>query len=223
MKIGIGVFGVLGVITFCALGQFAPAKVRDPWRVINGHTNAVLAAGGIRFEGKVLQVHHNGVRILGKVGSAAEDDDDQEFIVVNFPYEVAENDSIGSGYDLFAVPNGTETYTTVNGASRTLHKLEYGRPCAAPPTPPPDPAEVAAAKAASERKQSEADTATFKFHERQARAGNAGSQYRLGQLYLEGKGVNADTNQAKIWFKKAADQGDEEAAGELKLLETGKD
>ncbi len=207
------------------MGQFAPAKVRDPWRIINGRTNFVVAAGAVQFEGKVLQVHSNGVRLKGKTNGALNLDEETEFFVANFPYPVAEDDYIGDTYDLYAIPDGIEKYDTVGGYSRSLHKLEYGKPCAAPPVKQPSAAEIAAqaaaAKAAAEKKQSDADKATFKFHHDRALAGDAGSQFRLGQLYLEGKGVNVDTNEAKAWFKKASNQGNEEAATELKRLDSG--
>jgi TPR repeat protein len=37
---------------------------------------------------------------------------------------------------------------------------------------------------------------------------------------LEGKGVARNTDQAKVWFQRAADQGNAEAAAELRRLAT---
>ncbi len=76
----------------------------------------------------------------------------------------------------------------------------------------------AAAAVVESKAPSATDVATFKFHSRQAAAGNVGSMYRLGQLYLEGKGCDTNTNQAKIWFQKAADQGNAEAKQALEDL-----
>ena len=87
--------------------------------------------------------------------------------------------------------------------------------------PPPvklTPEQAAAARAAAEKQSDAATEATFKFHMALAQDGNAGSQFRLGQLYLEGKGCAANTNEAKAWFEKAAAQGNGEAKAQLKLL-----
>ena len=40
-----------------------------------------------------------------------------------------------------------------------------------------------------------------------ARVGYAEGQYRLGSLYLYGRGVNADYNLAEVWFREAAANG----------------
>jgi len=77
---------------------------------------------------------------------------------------------------------------------------------------------TAAAEIAAEEKKAAADKATFKFHSDQAKVGNIGSMVRLGQLYLAGQGCQADTNEARIWFQRAADQGNAEAAQALKSL-----
>ena len=48
--------------------------------------------------------------------------------------------------------------------------------------------------------------------------GNAAAQFRLGVLYLNGKGVPKDASQAAIWFRRAAEQGDAAAQGCLGVL-----
>ena len=40
-----------------------------------------------------------------------------------------------------------------------------------------------------------------------ARSGSAEGQYRLGSLYLYGRGVKADYNLAECWFREAAKKG----------------
>ena len=40
-----------------------------------------------------------------------------------------------------------------------------------------------------------------------ARSGSAEGQYRLGSLYLYGRGVKADYNLAECWFREAAKNG----------------
>ncbi len=42
---------------------------------------------------------------------------------------------------------------------------------------------------------------------RAARVGYAEGQYRLGSLYLYGRGVNVDYNLAECWFREAANNG----------------
>ena len=53
-----------------------------------------------------------------------------------------------------------------------------------------------------------------------ARAGYAEGQYRLGSLYLYGRGVNVDYNLAECWFRQAAKGGFvPQALDALKILE----
>jgi TPR repeat protein len=44
-----------------------------------------------------------------------------------------------------------------------------------------------------------------------AEKGNAGAQYLLGTLYMEGKGVEQDDKTAVMWYQRAANQGDASA------------
>lgn len=53
-----------------------------------------------------------------------------------------------------------------------------------------------------------------------ARSGYAEGQYRLGSLYLYGRGVNADYNLAECWFREAAKGGFvPQALDALKIVE----
>jgi hypothetical protein len=70
----------------------------------------------------------------------------------------------------------------------------------------------------ADQRKSAADEATFKFHLEKAEAGSDASQYRIGQLYLEGIGCDRDTNQARAWFEKAAAAGNQDATTALSLL-----
>ena len=45
----------------------------------------------------------------------------------------------------------------------------------------------------------------------------ASAQYRLGRLYVDGRGVPRDVGQAIEWLRRAADQGDADAQIELGL------
>ncbi len=51
-----------------------------------------------------------------------------------------------------------------------------------------------------------------------AEAGDAEAQVRLGRIYLEGRGIAADAEQAAYWFEKAAEQGSGEGQHNLGLL-----
>ena len=58
----------------------------------------------------------------------------------------------------------------------------------------------------------------YKLYTDNATKGDAFAQNELGQLYYQGKGVERDYEQARIWFEKAAAQnnvGGQSALGEL--------
>ena len=119
---------------------------------------------------------------------------------------------------------------TYNVATSVATRRSAPAPSAAPPasteSPTAEPASVpvqpqaesGAAKAASEKKKSAADLATFRFHQDHATAGSASSMYRLAQLYLSGIGCEKDTNAATGWLKAAADAGHPEAPALLSQL-----
>ena len=50
--------------------------------------------------------------------------------------------------------------------------------------------------------------------------GNADAKYRLGLLYLDGRGVVQSRKKAKSWLRRAARQGHEEAVQVLERLES---
>jgi len=112
-----------------------------PWRAFNGVTNYIKNTDAVEFCGKILEVQPKGVRINGdydKLFSATyfssieNDSQNQEFFVANFPFEAAENESVPESRHLMAYYVGTYAYTTVNGGSRTIRKLDYGIPCEPP-------------------------------------------------------------------------------------------
>ena len=51
-----------------------------------------------------------------------------------------------------------------------------------------------------------------------AEQGYARAQFYLGHMYIYGKGVSRDKVEAVKWYRKAAEQGDEEAKKRLKKL-----
>ncbi|MCD8070178.1 MAG: hypothetical protein LUE08_02175 [Akkermansiaceae bacterium] len=59
------------------------------------------------------------------------------------------------------------------------------------------------------------------LYQEAAEQGNAEAQYRLGECYAEGEGVEKDVKEAVRWWRKAADQGHAEAR--MALHELGSD
>ena len=51
-----------------------------------------------------------------------------------------------------------------------------------------------------------------------AEQGVADAQYNLGYCYESGKGVEQNTEEAKKWYTKAAEQGDEQAIENLEKM-----
>lgn len=58
----------------------------------------------------------------------------------------------------------------------------------------------------------------FVFQSKLAKQGNAQAQFKLGEMYEEGRGVSADLHQARYWYEKAAGQGVEEARDRIDAL-----
>lgn len=50
-------------------------------------------------------------------------------------------------------------------------------------------------------------SAAFQLSQKAAQQGHSPSQYALGMMYSNGKGITRDPKQAAFWWKKAADQG----------------
>jgi TPR repeat protein len=115
---------------------------------------------------------------------------------------------------------GTYTYSTVNGGSRTIHKLDYGIPCDPPPELIQKQIEAAKAKAILDKKRAEqAQVNAVKWLQPQATNGSAYAQYSLGLHYLSGQGCETNREQAIYWLQKAATQGDLEASNALIRLQ----
>ena len=62
----------------------------------------------------------------------------------------------------------------------------------------------------------------FNFQSKLAEQGNAESQFKLGEMYEEGLGVEQSDDLAKQWYGKAAAQGHAEAASRLSGYEARK-
>ncbi|MGD0017570.1 MAG: hypothetical protein ABSC38_08675 [Verrucomicrobiia bacterium] len=138
---------------------------KDPWRKFEGNKQFVKTSGWMEFRGKVLEVQKGGIRVEGGYGEPFQVvDSDKEFFVVNFPYPVADGESVGLGHDVHAMvahdagvctlannyttKEGIAQTTTAGGVSRTteaetvmggshtVRKLDYGTPCERPEDAP---------------------------------------------------------------------------------------
>ena len=140
------------------------------------------------------------------------------FYVAGFPFSTAENDILSWQSNWAAKQTGTFTYTSVSGASTTVHQLSYGEPCDAPLPPQPTAQQVSDQRAQSELKASQAADRVLKFHQELADKGDPYGEYQMGLRYLKGDGVEKDPRKAREMFVKAAAQGKEEASAELEKL-----
>lgn len=110
---------------------------RDPYRLIRGQVNSVLAKGFVTFSGKVIGVEKGGIRVWGwfeYFGNSAPIQPEKEFFVSAFPYQVADDEAIGLDINqiLMAKLAGLHKYSSAIGGTRTIRLLEYGTPCAPP-------------------------------------------------------------------------------------------
>ncbi len=197
----------------------------DPWRVINGRTYKV-DKNWVFFEGQVSQVLEGGIILHGVFFSPGTDSSEGDFFVQHFPFKAVDNSVFGyaPGAFLCAKDAGTFTFITVLGATRTITKLDYGIPCAAPA---PTDAQIKAVieerrKAQEKAAQDKIETAArlLKWQQSEAAAGNPRQQYNLGLRYLHGDGVAEDPPAARVWLAKAAAQGDPDAKSALENLPT---
>lgn len=58
----------------------------------------------------------------------------------------------------------------------------------------------------------------FVFQSKLAKQGNAEAQFKLGEMYEEGRGVEKDLHQAHYWYEKAAAQGSLDAKERIQSL-----
>jgi hypothetical protein len=197
---------------------------RDPWRAINGATNYVKI-DGVVFCGKIVDVTKEGVRIEGSFGKLFDTHynptvyEYQDFFVANFPFEVVTDQVIPESEYLMAWQVGTYTYSTVNGGSRTIKKLDYGTPSNPPAELIQKQIEAAKARAIADKKRVEqGQIAAVKFLQPQATNGDADSQCQLALHYLNGQGCETNREAAIYWLQKSAAQGNRQASNKLVTL-----
>ena len=206
---------------------FAQAKAKNdfvplsPWRELNGQTN-YIKIDGVEFCGKIMDVSKDGVRIEGDYGDLFETQyipsihNYTDYYVANFPFEVVDGQIVSENKHLMAWYVGTYTYTTVNGGSRTIKKLNYGTPCDPPAELIKAQAEAAKARAIADKKKREQGQAkALVWLQQQATNGSPSAQCSLGLHYLTGQGCEPNKDLAIYWLKLAAVNGDSEASNKL--------
>jgi hypothetical protein len=205
----------------------------NPWRSLDGETN-YIKTDGVEFCGKVVDVTPNGIRVEGEFGglfetsySSSSDADYHDFFVAHYPFQAVNDQVIYESEHNMAWSVGTYTYSTAQGGSRTIRKLDYGIPCEAPQKLVERA--IAAAAAASKAKEEinrqkifQAQINTVRWLSPQATNGDASAQCSLGEHYLNGQGCETNQEQGIYWLQKAADQGDLEASNKLEQLKQQK-
>ncbi len=185
---------------------------QDPWRAINGQTNYVKI-DGVEFNGQVVDITSDGIRIDGEWGSLGFPSHREDFLVANFPYQVVNDETISFSEHLMAWYVGTYAYGTVNGGSRTIHKLDYGVPCG------PNPDKLAALQREIQEESEikrQAELRKLESLKEAATNGDSSAQYSLSVHYLYGVG-GCETNKdaAIFWLSKSAAQGNMMASNDL--------
>ncbi|HZL13642.1 MAG TPA: hypothetical protein VFC85_05815 [Verrucomicrobiae bacterium] len=201
----------------------------DPWRTFLGWTNNVKT-NGVEFCGKVMDVTKDGIRVEGEFGELfqtsynPDDFEYHDFFVANYPFTTINDEIISGSKHKMAYRAGTYTYSTVNGGSRTILKLDYGIPCDAPI---PTSEQIAADKAKKQFDKQKAAEKIFlvqsnavRWLQSEATNGSVSAQGSLGEHYLNGLGCETNREQGIYWLNQAANQGDMEASNRLSKLKS---
>ena len=190
-------------------GFSAADPVRQIGAVVYKVPQADPAHGWLEFSGTVLHVDSGGFTIIGCLSG-----ENCIFYVRNFPYVVADGETIGRSQQsqscFVAKLTGLQSVVIGNNV-QTVKVLDYGK---AYVPPPPTPEQIAArAKKVEDGKQK-----ALQLNEEQAAKGDPIGLCRMGERYRDGEGVDKDLAKAKDYLQKAADAGDPSAQEELKRL-----
>jgi len=204
------------------------------WRIVDGVTNDVKGTDWYHFTGIVSRKQPGGIMVNGLVMKLADETPDmvvaffgeipsaipsfdrsylpshlpdihiQQFFVANFPYtNVMVNEKLEPKHYYMAKFMGL---VETNGIE--IRKYDYGTASALPPP------EVVAKEAAKEK---EKNAGKLKLWQEKAAEGKDLYQFFLGKYYVTNS-VEKDLAKAREWFQKAADQGNADAAAELRKL-----
>jgi len=201
---------ILVVVALVALAS-REVGAGDVFREVDGVTyNATAADGWFVLHGKVLQSFKGaGVLVSGSAIQSKRADGfgyhDVFFAVKGLA--LIDDDRIPSG--TLAKEVGVMDYKTVLGATKTIRVFDVGREVGAPEKR--ESLEAMLARTGREIRDrpalQKAESNRVAFAWQQATNGQASGEYDLGLRFLEGRGVEKDERQARIWLEKAAGKG----------------
>jgi hypothetical protein len=151
--------------------------------------------------------------------------DDKPFFLTNYPAFQTTTD--GQKIRFLAMRTGSYKFTDTYGAVRTVTLYDCGITYSAqavnailhPPLTPEQKEGQAAAKAA---KKLAAQQAVIQNYLPKADNGDGFAQYRLGEIYLHGEGVETNLVSAKHYLSMAVTNGYPEASNLLNAIESAK-
>jgi hypothetical protein len=162
------------------------------------------------------------VRFNGAVGGSVED---KQCLITNYP--ALQTISNGQKVHFLAIRVGNYRYTDTSGAMRTVPLYDCGVPYSAQAVnailhPPLTPEQKVAQAAARAAKKLAAQQAVLQSYSPKADNGDGFAQYRLGEIYLHGEGVETNLAYAKRYLSMAVTNGYPEATNLLNVIESAK-
>ncbi len=183
--------------------------------------------------GRVQQILGDDGILLRKYEDPQFEGDSRIVRLKNFPREGNLVD--GQKMCCFAFFDGRYSYVNTSGARATVESYDYG-------TTPSETemselqkrrnekikeaqerleAEKANLRTGKKKRQEESKIKTFEFYQAKAKAGEGYAQFRLGQMYSAGDGVQTNIEQAKFWLNCARTNGQPDAERLLRQVEFG--
>ena len=176
----------------------------------------------MKFGGRIVAILPEGIRVRGLCRSLNDPFNyytfGGEFFVANFPYTNNFQILREVEYTSFTAK---ETGDFLLSGTNLIPKLDYGL-IATPPVPSSQEIEAVLTKAEAiishDQRVIDANAKALKFNQDQAAKGEAYGQFRMGERYLTGDGVEKDLIKARVYISKAAEQGMTSAVELLKNL-----
>ncbi len=197
------------------------------WRAFDGVTNCLIGSVCYELQGTEIVAGSSLVFFAGHAedisssGFRSSNPETQDYWVVNYPFlsSLVSDQAVSGSAKLV----GKMTYTTVLGASRTILKLDFGRPCNPPAAYVAAKTEAArkaaaAQSEATQKKKAELGDKALKFNQEAADRGDAYGLFRMGERYRDGEGVERDLIKARDFFHRASQAGSSGAASALQNL-----
>ena len=155
------------------------------------------------------------VRFNGALGGSVED---KQCFITNYPalQTVSDNQKV----HFLAMRTGNYQYKDTSGAMRTVPMYDCGIPVSAQEInailhPPLTPEQKEAQEKARIANKVKSQQAVIKYYTPKADGGDGFSQYRLGEIYLHGEGVETNLDSAKHYLSMAVTNGYPEATNLL--------